>query len=951
MSAASRFVCFNPQCPNRRKSFASEKGLTLHFQRSPDCLLYVRNSSVPPASSRQPTRQSVASTLVSSSAKRTAVLRRNVKNEFLNNAQAIAVDSATKNAEHDAHAMCDGNTFPINDCDFDVHNTATLPAVHQIMPTQNFPSQETWLFTNEQKWTIALLKMLDDMNAPDYAFGFVLEWARAASASKYSFAPPGGLSRNRNIDVLFASLTNARQLLPSVVNVDVKHGPPVDVIVFDFVPQLLRLLQNPKIMTADNLLIDPMNPLLPYTSPNGILGEAISGSVYRDAYQRLITKPDRQLFVPIIQWIDRTSVTGNDRFSLKPYMFTPAIFKVEFRNTIEAWGYHGFLPKPSTSSAQNQTQTQGNNIRNYHMELYTVLLPFTSASPRLLNIKLPLGPDGFMYVDIITCILFVIQDMQEGDALCGRFGSHTTGIQRHCRACNVPAHDLDNPHAVCRFFTKEEMHVIATSENVELRKQHSQHYLNNAFGYIPLADPIRGIFGATPVETLHAFRKGLIEKVTFLVIKNVPVSKQARLDALAIKFHRTHRQTYRRVYPATDFSNGVTNLTKISAAERVGLMFLFVILSQYDEGWEILASALNQTSRMQLRDVIAVFEALLCFDQWLNMATYWRIENSVEAKLQVQTSIRTLLSMCKQHIPLAKNKTWKYPKFHELLHIVEDIERFGAPINYCAQRTEALLIPVAKEPGRRAQKRHQGSSYEQQAAQRLSYSLMITEVHSRIWGTEIPSSHTDPAMDTQFDTTIIESTGQATFATLTRDCKQQLHVRWNTTTDVSLMQLPMSLLEFMWNEFGPTVRFCTEYVRDVYTFRCHPAYQSDNAMNDWMLVNYVMVDAQTNQEYIQACPCRLAAVVLRGIDDNNSESYHLIVQSAQSKTGIKSVLLTEWNWSPSYEVIFPSNIVGPCFVVSIKDDMSKILETLPLENWASDFTEPFDDAEDEEAEI
>ena len=177
------------------------------------------------------------------------------------------------------------------------------------------------------------------------------------------------------------------------------------------------------------------------------------------------------------------------------------------------------------------------------------------------------------------------------------------------------------------------MHVIATSEDADLQKQYSQHYLNNAFRYIPLADPIRGIFGATPVETLHAFRKGLIEKVTFLVIKNVPVSKKARLDALAIQFHRTHCQTYRRAYPATDFSNGVTNLTKISAAERVGQMFLLVILSQYDEGWEIMASALNQTSCMQLRDVIAVLEALLCFDQWFNMATYWPIVNSVDAQL------------------------------------------------------------------------------------------------------------------------------------------------------------------------------------------------------------------------------------------------------------------------------------------------------------------------------
>jgi len=37
------------------------------------------------------------------------------------------------------------------------------------------------------------------------------------------------------------------------------------------------------------------------------------------------------------------------------------------------------------------------------------------------------------------------------------------------------------------------------------------------------------------------------------------------------------------------------------------------------------------------------------------------------------------------------------------------MERFGAPINYCAQRPESLLIPVAKQPGRRAQKRHTGA--------------------------------------------------------------------------------------------------------------------------------------------------------------------------------------------------------------------------------------------------
>ena len=99
------------------------------------------------------------------------------------------------------------------------------------------------------------------------------------------------------------------------------------VIVFDFVPHLLRLLQNnPSVMTPENLAtIDFNAPLLRYASPGNVLGEVLSSSAHRTAYKRFITNPSRQLFIPIIQWIHQTPVTGNDRFSLKPYMFTPVI--------------------------------------------------------------------------------------------------------------------------------------------------------------------------------------------------------------------------------------------------------------------------------------------------------------------------------------------------------------------------------------------------------------------------------------------------------------------------------------------------------------------------------------------------------------------------------------------------------------------------------------------------
>ena len=72
-------------------------------------------------------------------------------------------------------------------------------------------------------------------------------------------------------------------------------------------------------------------------------------------------------------------------------------------------------------------------------------------------------------------------------------------------------------------------------------------------------------------------------------------------------------------------------------------------------------------------------------------------------KVVMQRAIQTLMSMCVNDIPLSTSKLWKFPKFHELLHILDNMER---------QRPESLLIPVAKKPGRRAQKRHNGSAYE-----------------------------------------------------------------------------------------------------------------------------------------------------------------------------------------------------------------------------------------------
>ena len=48
-----------------------------------------------------------------------------------------------------------------------------------------------------------------------------------------------------------------------------------------------------------------------------------------------------------------------------------------------------------------------------------------------------MGPTGVIFVDIVPCTLYVIQDMQEGNMLCGRYGPHTPQIQCQLHLCNV----------------------------------------------------------------------------------------------------------------------------------------------------------------------------------------------------------------------------------------------------------------------------------------------------------------------------------------------------------------------------------------------------------------------------------------------------------------------------------------------------------------------------------
>ena len=64
------------------------------------------------------------------------------------------------------------------------------------------PKDHPFMFTSDQKLTIAILKWLDDMHAPDYALEAIIKWGRAAKDDNHSFYSQGGLSRSKHVDFL-----------------------------------------------------------------------------------------------------------------------------------------------------------------------------------------------------------------------------------------------------------------------------------------------------------------------------------------------------------------------------------------------------------------------------------------------------------------------------------------------------------------------------------------------------------------------------------------------------------------------------------------------------------------------------------------------------------------------------------------------------------------------------
>jgi hypothetical protein len=76
-----------------------------------------------------------------------------------------------------------------------------------------------------------------------------------------------------------------------------------------------------------------------------------------------------------------------------------------------------------------------------------------------------------------------------------------------------------------------------------------------------------------------------------------------------------------------------------------------------------LSKALQQKDRTSLSKVISVFEALLCFDQWLNKLTFWTAAHPNASKLRVAEAIKSRWRCAKREFRYQRKRLGNSPNF------------------------------------------------------------------------------------------------------------------------------------------------------------------------------------------------------------------------------------------------------------------------------------------------
>jgi hypothetical protein len=260
-----------------------------------------------------------------------------------------------------------------------------------------------------------------------------------------------------------------------------------------------------------------------------------------------------------------------------------------------------------------------------------------------------------------------------------------------------------------------------------------------------------------------------------------------------------------------------------------------------------LAGCPDEFRGLSYNKLLEIVESLLSFHAWVKETDSFDV--TPEGMKQMRRSVCVMLKTLKEFIPRLDGNGWKLQKFHEHLHVVDDISRFGSPRNTDAGSGERSLKYFAKRPAETSQKRT--SVFLGQVCSRLHETAMIRFANRT---TGQLSLNNDDNADDNSDAANDDVPEQVKSIFPERQSRYSVNfrlpgtvngiVRWITReTKDQLRQVSMAITDWFRKDrqerkYDMSVVCYTEYIRDNQYFRAHPNYRSTGEWYDWVAVRF-----------------------------------------------------------------------------------------------------------------
>ena len=189
----------------------------------------------------------------------------------------------------------------------------------------SFEELRTLHYSDNIVHEVKLLKIINELGTPLYAYKTILDWAKEAQLSNYNFESQHG-TYQQTINFLEHKLLLGITR-PKTITVNMyKDNMHIDVVVFDVKKMLLSLFDDVELNQKENLVVNTNDVFSKYKPPNNKLGEVNSGKWYNVAYENCISDPDTEFLCPIILASDKTTISEMGDLHVDAIFMTTSLF-------------------------------------------------------------------------------------------------------------------------------------------------------------------------------------------------------------------------------------------------------------------------------------------------------------------------------------------------------------------------------------------------------------------------------------------------------------------------------------------------------------------------------------------------------------------------------------------------------------------------------------------------